>query len=182
MAVLNSFRAALVSFLSMAVVMSVADAHMSVSPSEISPGGRATFGLSISHDCGTDTIGTTNFTIGVAEGLVSIKVEDTQGWHVIIHKKDLEPPITMGTHQHNETIHSVEFHGFLGDDRYKTFGIKAQAIDTLEVGSKIYWHGYQECHGDGTPIAWATIPSEEDPKPRRPAVPTMIVEAKESHH
>lgn len=182
MAVRNLSRAALVSLLFMVVVISVVDAHMSVTPSEISPGGRATFGLSISHDCGDDTLGTTNFTVGVPEGLVSIKVEDTQGWHIIMHKAHMDPPVTVGTHEYNETIHSVEFHGFLADDMYKTFGIKAQAIETLKVGSEIYWSGYQECHGDGTPIAWATIPSEEDPDPKRPAVATKIVEEKESHH
>lgn len=172
--------AALAAGLTVAALFSSATAHMSLSPSEVTPGGRITMGLTISHDCGTDTVGTSNFTIGVPEGMMSIKVEDTPGWHVVINKVTLDPPITMGSTTHNETIRSIEFHGFLQDDYYKTFGIKAQALDTLEVGTELWFSGYQECHGDGTPIAWATIPSEEDANPQRPArAVTVVAEVEE---
>jgi uncharacterized protein YcnI len=159
----------------MAVFFSAVAAHMSVTPAEITPGGREAFGLTISHDCGTDAIGTTNFTIGVPEGLVSVKVEDTPGWHAILHKVPLDPPVVMGTTQHNETVISIEFHGFLPEDFYKTFGVRVQALDTLEVGATLYWSGYQECHGEEETIAWATIPSDSDPEPRYPAVPITVV-------
>jgi Domain of unkown function (DUF1775) len=72
--------------ISVALLASVAVAHMVVMPEEISPGGRQTFGVTISHDCGDDTLGTTNFTVEVPRGLLSVKVEDLPGWHVIIHK------------------------------------------------------------------------------------------------
>jgi uncharacterized protein YcnI len=164
--------------ISVALLASVAVAHMVVMPEEISPGGRQTFGVTISHDCGDDTLGTTNFTVEVPRGLLSVKVEDLPGWHVIIHKYtvrvsstsrpraaavhfahslnrraaaywptnsvfQLEHPVTLGKTTHNESIHAVEFHGFLADDRYKTFGIKAQAPEDAEVGTNYYWNGYQ---------------------------------------
>lgn len=170
----NMFRCGIVALL---VLAGVASAHMSVTPAEITPGGRATFALTISHDCGTDTIGTSNFTVAVPKGFVSVTVEDTPGWHTIIHKY-MHDTVTIGTSTYNESVSSVEFHGFLPDGYYKSFGIKARA-PMADVGTKFWWSGYQDCHAKGTPIAWMEIPSEEDPSPRRPARATVIVAPEE---
>lgn len=64
----------------------LAAAHMGVSPKTITPGGRATVSVTISHDCGTGTVGTSNFTIVIPDRFVSVKVEQTDGWRVIIHE------------------------------------------------------------------------------------------------
>lgn len=155
------------------LVASCASAHMSVTPAEVTPGGRATYAITISHDCGTDTIGTSNFTIAVPKGFVSVTVEDTPGWHTIIHKYK-HKNVTIGTSSYNESVSAVEFHGFLPDGYYKSFGIKARA-PMAKVGTKFWWSGFQDCHAKGTPLKWMSIPSEEDPSPRRPARATIIV-------
>lgn len=164
----------LVASAALAAVLAVSFAHMGVSPSITTPGGRETYGITISHDCGTDTVGTSNFTIVIPDGFVSVTVEYDTEWHTVIHEKVLDPPVVIGSSTYNTSVAAVEFHGFLPDGYYKTFGIKARA-PSAEVGTQFWWMGYQECHGDGTDIAWATIPSDEDPNPRRPARATTIV-------
>lgn len=162
------------SVITVLLLTGITSAHMGVSPTEITPGGRETFAITISHDCGTDTIGTSNFTVAIPKGFVSVTVEDTPGWHTIIHKYQHET-IAIGSSTYNESVSSVEFHGFLPDGYYKSFGIKARA-PLADVGTQFWWSGFQDCHAKGTPIAWMEIPSEEDPRPRRPARATVIVD------
>lgn len=166
----------------MSVLLFIVGAHMSVTPEKIAPGGRETFTFSISHDCGEDTLGTSNFTIVVPDGLYSVKVEQIPNWHVLIHSKNLSEPVKVGSMVYNDTVTAVEFHGFLADGFYKNFGLKAQAGE-LENGTKLYWKGYQECHGDGEPISWATVPTADDPDPRYPAILTEVIEEEgHGHH
>jgi uncharacterized protein YcnI/phosphohistidine phosphatase SixA len=154
-------------------------AHMTVTPAEIKAAGRATFSVAIAHDCGDDTSGTSNFTLVIPDGLYAVTVEQDAMWYTIIDKVQLSPPVTIGSTTYNETVRSIQFQGFLPDGYYKIYGIKAQSA-MLPNGTILYWKGYQECHGRGKPIAWDQLPTPDNPKPRYPAVPLVIIGDSES--
>lgn len=80
----------------------------------------------------------------------------------------------------NKTVIAVEFHGFLRDGFYKTFGLRVQANEEVQVGDTVYWKGYQEFHGDGKPLRWEAIPEEGEEHPKRPAVAMEFVSAEEA--
>jgi uncharacterized protein YcnI len=154
-------------------------AHMTVTPAEIKAAGRATFSVAIAHDCGDDTSGTSNFTLVIPDGLYAVTVEQDAMWYTIIDKIHLSPPVTIGSTTYNETVRSIQFQGFLPDGYYKIYGIKAQAA-MLPNGTTLYWKGYQECHGRGKPLAWDQLPTTDNPKPRYPAVPLVVIGDSES--
>lgn len=144
---------------------------MSISPKMASPGSSETFYLKISHDCGDDTVGTSNFSVIPPKGLLNVKSEQMDGWRVVFEVEPLDPPVMRGTRMYNDTVTRISYLGFLPDRMWRKFGISAI---TPEEEGILYWSGYQDCYGEETDIAWATIPSKDDPKPRRPAVAVNI--------
>lgn len=90
----------------------------------------------------------------------------------------LEPPVVIGDRTPvNKTVRAVEYHGFLPDGYYKTFGLKVQANEEVAVGDVVYWKGYQHCppHGDEMPLLWEAISKEGEERPPRPATPMDVV-------
>jgi uncharacterized protein YcnI/phosphohistidine phosphatase SixA len=149
-------------------------AHMSVTPAEMQAGGRQTFDIGIAHDCGDETHGTSNFTIVIPDGLYAVTMELDPTWWTIVEKVPVNPPVTVGTTTYNETIRSVQYQGFLPDGYFKTYRVKVQAA-MLPNSTKLYWKGYQECHGRGKPLAWDEIATPANVKPVYPAVPLTIL-------
>jgi uncharacterized protein YcnI len=146
--------------------------HMGVTPSSIKAEGREVFEFKISHTC-PDAAGTSNFTIVIPEGLFGITIHQNRMWYNIFHKVPVEPPVKIGKTLYNETIRSVEYHGFLPENYYETFGLKALAMK-MPNGTTLYWKGYQTCPGSVEPVAWAEIPDAANPAPSHPAVAVEI--------
>lgn len=146
-----------------------ADAHMGLSPSTAMSGSREELSLRISHDCGDDTIGTTNFTVELplSPPMFSVKAEQSM-WQVLIKKVELNPPVKVGSYTFNETVSHVTWLGFLPDGIYKTFKIRG-IVPTVAKNTTVWFKGYQDCHNQGKSIAWATVPSKKNPSPRYPA-------------
>lgn len=154
-----------------------AHAHMGVTPSEAVVGERTIVSVRIGHDCGDETIGTTNFTVVLPPRMPSVSVEQMGNWRTIIHKAPADPPIDTGHGFADEYVSAVTYLGFLPDGFYQMFNLRILMPET--VGEELWFKGYQDCHNQGTSIAWATIPSEEDPKPRYPARSVTLIEAPE---
>eukprot|EP00171_Calliarthron_tuberculosum_P013722 IDg13722t1 len=147
----------------------VVRAHMGLSPQTATGGSRQELSLRISHDCGDDTVGTTNFTIALPldPPMLSVKVEMSM-WRVMIKKVKLDPPVKVGKYTFNETVGSVTWLGFLPDGFYNTFKIRGIVPD-VKKNTTIWFKGYQDCHNQGHQVKWASIPSKSEPKPRYPA-------------
>lgn len=158
-----------------------AAAHMGLDPPEAVAGARTIVTLRIGHDCGDDTIGTSNFTIELPPGLPSVSVEELPHWRVLIHKTTLtstsNPPISTVDSGVTEYVNSITWLGFLPDGFYQHFNIRIKMPET--VGEVLWFKGYQDCHNQGTSIAWVAIPSAEDPAPRYPASSVTIIKEEE---
>ena len=150
---------------------------MGISPTEAAAGERVIVALRIGHDCGDDTIGTTNFTVVLPPRLPSVKVEQTSQWRVMIHKEKADPPIDTGHGLVDEYVSAITYLGFLPDGFYQLFNLRIKMPKT--VGKELWFKGYQDCHNQGTSLAWDTMPTEKNPKPRYPAVHIKLTEPAE---
>lgn len=159
----------LLSFAVLFSVAALAAAHMGLSPTTAEPGSRQVLSLTIAHDCGDDTVGTTNFTVALPTDppLLSVTAEQTAIWRTFFHTITLDPPVVSGSRTYNETVSAITWVGFLPDHFYRTFNIRAKLPDAENV--TLWFKGFQDCHNQGTSIAWATIPNETNPNPRYPA-------------
>lgn len=150
---------------------------MGLDPPEAPAGERTIVSLRIGHDCGDDTVGTTNFTVELPPRLPSVSVELMGNWRTIIHKSTMtamsNPPMGTVDEMEEEYISSVTYLGFLPDGFYQEFRLRIKFPE--EVGQVLWFKGYQDCHNQGTSISWATIPSESDPDPRYPARSVTLV-------
>lgn len=196
--------------------------HMGLDPPEAEAGESVIVSLRISHDCGDDTVGTTNFTIELPRYLPSVSVEQMAQWRTFITKVNgttedrdrylhslMMSSTSNGTDEENqhhgattatptpsseaagnktyenpkpesddsteivEYISSITYIGFLPDHFYQLFNLYVKMPDT--PGAVLWFKGYQDCHNQGTSIAWAAIPSAEDPDPRYPATSITLV-------
>lgn len=157
-------------------ILAVANAHMGVSPSIAEAGSRVEFDLRISHDCGDDTIGTSNFTIELPMDppILSVKAHQVPIWRVFINKVPLDPPVKVGKYTYDEAVKSINYIGFLPDGFYMTYKIRGM-MPMVTDNTTVWIKGYQDCHNQGNSIAWAQIPDKSNPKPRYPARPVTIV-------
>lgn len=151
----------------LATILLAVSGHMGLTPSEAIIGERTIVTLRIGHDCGDETVGTTNFTIVLPPRLASVSVEQIANWRVMIHRKVADPPIDTGHSIVEEYISAVTYIGFLPDHFYQLFNLRIQM--PLTPGVKLWFKGYQDCHNQGTSIAWETIPNATEPDPRYPA-------------
>lgn len=151
-----------------------ATAHMGVTPPEAIAGERTIVSLRIGHDCGDDTIGTTNFTVVLPPRMPSVSVEQPANWRVLIHKTAANPPIDSGHGLVDEYVRAVTYMGFLPDGFYQLFNIRIKMPET--PGEVLWFKGYQDCHNQGTSIAWEMMPTEKNPKPRYPARGITLIE------
>jgi len=151
-------------------------AHMGVSPSMAEAGSRVEFDLRISHDCGDDTVGTTNFTVELPmyPPILSVKVHQVPIYRVFINKVKLEKPVKVGKYTFDEAVKSINYIGFLPDGFYMTYKIRGM-MPMVTENTTVWIKGYQDCHNQGNSLAWAQIPSKENPKPRYPARSVTIV-------
>ncbi|PXF39935.1 hypothetical protein BWQ96_10353 [Gracilariopsis chorda] len=152
------------------VLLSAAYAHVSITPKEVPAGKSSIIQLRVSHDCGDETIGTTNFTVVLPSKMARVTVELDTAWNILIHKHA----------QDEDYVQSVTFLGFLPDGFYKLFAMRIRFPD--EVGQKLYFRSYQDCHNQGTSLAWDEIPCDHNPDPRYPAPHVTVVNATESGH
>ncbi len=149
---------------------------MGVSPSIVEAGSRVEFDLRISHDCGDDTVGTTNFTVELPMDppIFSVKVHQVPIWRVFINKQKLDKPVKMGKYTFDEAVKSINYIGFLPDGFYMTYKIRGM-MPMVTENTTVWIKGYQDCHNQGKSLAWAELPTEENPNPSRPARSVTIV-------
>mmetsp|Transcript_12968 Transcript_12968/g.32052 ORF Transcript_12968/g.32052 Transcript_12968/m.32052 type:complete len:162 (-) Transcript_12968:56-541(-) len=155
-------------FTSLCAVMCVtAYAHINIYPSELEPG-WAFVKMRVPHDCGDETIGTTNVTFKMPVGVVGTRLEQVEGWRGLYMKGPTGDP------DYPDEIHTVTYLGFLPDYFYREFGLIIKILDTVERGTILYFPTYQECHGDGEVIAYDEIPTG-DGEPLSYAAPSIVV-------
>lgn len=171
---MNSIKLFIAAF---ATALMIALAHMGLTPSKAVVGSRTIVTLRISHDCGDDTIGTTNFTVVLPPRLPSVRVEYGNDWRVFIHKAVADPPIDTGHGFIDTYVHNITYIGFLPDGFYKLFNLRITFPKT--ISEPLWFKGYQDCHNQGTSIAWDAIPSKEHPKPTYPARSITLVNSTE---
>lgn len=154
-----------------AVCMVLAAGHVKITPAEVYANKSTILQFRVSHDCGDDTIGTTNFTLVMPMKMKYVSVELDTAWKILINKDE----------EDEDYVRSVTFLGFLPDGFYKLFGVRMRIPD-LPAGEKLYFDSYQDCHNQGTSLAWDQIADDENPKPRYPAPYVTLVEPTESGH
>lgn len=191
-------------FVILAVCINSVVAHMGLEPPKAIAGERVIVTARIGHDCGDETVGTTNFTLVLPKFMPSVSVEQMSNWRIFItsengtkkemddYYKQLTMPMgstpepdddtmmpMMGSPEPEddemiEYVSSITYIGFLPDHFYQLFNIR---IKMPELPGAVLWiKGFQDCHNQGTSIAWASIPSAEDPDPRYPARSVELVE------
>ena len=156
--------------------LALARAHMGLSPQIAEAGSRVEFDLRISHDCGDDTVGTTNFTIELPTDppILSVKAHQVPIWRTFINKVPLDPPVKVGKYTFDEAVKSINYIGFLPDGFYMTYKIRGMTPMVSE-NTTVWFKGYQDCHNQGNSLAWSQIPDAENPSPRYPARSLTIV-------
>ena len=161
-------------------LIAVTHAHMGLSPQEVVAGSRVEFDLRISHDCGDDTVGTTNFTVELPMDppIFSVKVHQVPIWRVFINKVPLDPPVTMGKYTFNEAVKSINYIGFLPDGFYMTYKIRGM-MPMVTNKTTVWVKGYQDCHNQGNSLAWNQIPNANNTSPRYPARSITIMPKEE---
>lgn len=194
----------LTAVLACVLLSTAAVAHMGLEPPTAYPGARTIVTLRIGHDCGDETVGTTNFTMILPKYMTSVSVEQMPHWRVFIEKENgtvggqkayydmlvNNPdmvPMTPGPDDDDmmmtpapgddevvEYISKVTYIGFLPDHFYQLFNVRIKMPEL--VGAKLWFKGYQDCHNQGTSLAWESIPSASDPSPRYPARAIEIIE------
>lgn len=140
---------------------------MGLTPEEAVIGKSEIVSLYVGHDCGDDTVGTTNFTIALPKGLQNVKVEQTANWRVFIHKETVDPPADLGWGLVEEYVRAVTYIGFLPDGFYQLFNLRIAM--PMTPGKKLWFKGYQDCHNQGVSVAWEQIPNSSNPFPEYPA-------------
>ncbi len=165
--------------LCLALLLALGCAHMGLSPNIANAGARTELSFRIGHDCGDATVGTTNFTVELPTDppVVSVTVEQTAIWRVMTTKMPLNPPVKIGKSAYKETLKTITWLGFLPDGFHRTFKIRVR-FTLVTKNTTVWFKGFQDCHNQGTSLAWATIPSAKDPSPRYPARPVLIVAPK----
>lgn len=163
----------------LAAVLLTASAHMGVDPPTAEAGARTIVSVRISHDCGDDTVGTSNFTIVLPRRLPSVSVELMDHWRTKIHKKmykvPLKTPVDGMNYKMEEYVSSVTYLGFLPDGFYQLFNMRIKMPE--KPGRVLWFRGYQDCHNQGRSLAWATIPNAKNPSPRYPARNITVVKS-----
>lgn len=158
----------------------VASAHKGLTPPEAVVGENTIASLRIGHDRGDDTLGTTNFTVELPPRLASVNVEQpSENWRVMIHKAKADPPIDSGHGMVDEYVSAVTYLGFLPNGFYQLFNLGIKMPEGTP-GDKLWLKGYQDCHNQGTSVAWKMIPNETHPSPRYPARTITLIEANET--
>lgn len=154
---------------------------MGLEPPIAEAGARTIVTVRIAHDCGDETVGTTNFTVVLPPYMSSVSVEQMPHWRVLIHKAShtvmADPPIPGMGEVQEEYVHAITYLGFLPDGFYQHFNIRIKMPET--PGAVLWFKGYQDCHNQGTSISWDAIPSAEEPSPRYPARNITLVESLE---
>ncbi len=95
-----------IQLISVFCILAAVHAHMGVSQSIVEAGSCVEFDLRISHDCGDDTVGTTNFTVELPMDppIFSVKVHQVPIWRVFINKQKLDKPAKMGKYTFDEAV------------------------------------------------------------------------------
>ncbi|KAI0562365.1 YcnI-like protein [Gracilaria domingensis] len=150
------------------VLFAAVFAHVKMTPAEVPAGKSSIIQLRVSHDCGDETIGTTNFTV-VIPMKMRVTVEQDTTWRILINKNP----------EDDEHVTSVTYLGFLPDGFYKLFGLRLGIPAELN-GTQLFFPSYQDCHNQGTSLAWDMIPTGDGARLRYPAPHVNVTEG-ESH-
>lgn len=182
--------------------------HMGIEPPTAPAGDWVIVSLRIGHDCGDDTVGTTNFTVVLPKYLDSVTIEQLPDWRVFIRKvngtqmdKDKYYEHLLGHHGSNEStpepsavediyytpspedlepIEYIDAISYLGFLPDDFYRLFNVRISVPDLpGAKLWFKGYQDCHNQGISIAWDMIPTEENPDPAYPAGLVDIVASEE---
>jgi len=132
--------------------------HVTINPKKAPTSGHLLFKIRLPHDCGDKTVGTSNITVTLPPGVVSVKQEQVAGWLAIHKMKTLDPPLVSGGRSYTETMETATWVGFLPDGMYREFGLSVKLLPQAD-GTVLYWKAVQDCHGGEAPRVWDEIPT-----------------------
>jgi len=164
----------LLAALLVAAVAAPAAGHVTINPKKAPTSGYLLFKLRLPHDCGDATVGTSNLTVTLPDGVVSVKQEQVAGWMAIHSKKTLDPPITSGTSTYKETMDKATWVGFLPDWMYREFGLSVKLLPQKN-GTTLYFKASQDCHGGFPPRNWDQIPKPGDTSRLSSPAPAVLL-------
>lgn len=159
-----------------AALVAPAAGHVTINPKKAPTEGYLVFKMRLPHDCGDATIGTSNLTVTLPEGVVSVKQEQVAGWKAFHTMRAIDPPIVSGRSTYNETMHTATWVGFLPDGMYREFGLSVRLLPQKN-GTTLYWKSSQDCHGGYPPRNWDEIPMPgNDTRLASPAPAVTLIE------
>lgn len=141
-----------------AALAAPAAGHVTINPKKAATEGYMVFKMRLPHDCGDATIGTSNLTVTLPQGVIAVKQEQVAGWKAVHTMRKIDPPIQSGSRMYSETMDTATWVGFLPDGLYREFGLSLKMLPQKN-GTIMYFKSSQDCHGGFPPRNWDMIPS-----------------------
>lgn len=157
-----------------------ATGHVTINPKKANTEGYMVFKMRLPHDCGDATIGTSNLTVTLPDGVVAVKQEQVAGWKAFHTMRMIDPPIVSGSRTYTETMNTATWVGFLPDGMYREFGLSLRMLPQKN-GTVKYFKSSQDCHGGVPPRKWNEIPKPgDDSRLDSPAPAVTLIEGYEA--
>jgi periplasmic copper chaperone A len=127
-----------------ALAATLAQAHVTIVPTEAPSGAPAELRLRVPHGC--DGAATVALRVKIPDEVLAVKAQQKAGWRVQLKKRALAVPRAGTDHRapQSEAVDEVEWRGGpLADGFYEDFGLLASLPAT--PGKTVYFPVVQEC-------------------------------------
>ncbi|HWL44374.1 MAG TPA: YcnI family protein [Ilumatobacter sp.] len=158
-----------------------ASAHVSVSSSDVAPGGTGTLVFRVPTE--SDTAGTVALSVALPADTPfrSVRAAYLPGWTVTLESSLLPEPVEVGGFTLTEAVTRVTWTadaatvaaGGVGPDQYALFQMR---VGPFPDGEGTYAFPATQTYSDGEVVAWADPVVDGEPEPAHPA-PTLTVTA-----
>ncbi len=129
-------------------------AHVTIDPQEAVQGSYAKLVFRVPHGC--DGADTTGITVGIPEGVVSVKPQVHPGWEIALKKRKLKKPIQLHGKDILETVSEVSWTGGpLPDEFMDEFGLSVKLPEKSDA--PLAFPVTQKCKDKVT--RWEMIPA-----------------------
>lgn len=159
------------SVLGLMALSSVAQAHVTVQPSEAPAGAFFAFVVRVPNE--RENAATTEVTVEFPEVFASVSFQPKPGWEREVEMKRLDEPIAIGDAQVDELVGSVTWSGGeIQPGEFDEFGfsvrvpdepgeIEFKAIQTYSSGEVVEWTGPADADEPAARVTAIALPAEE---------------------